>query len=76
MADPPAWGKLRLVAAQEEDSDVYFTVRDAETNQSVGEAFVNLERLLKTGVDRASEALQVLGLAQDAESRNSLVMRS
>ena len=42
-----AYAALRraLESAQEEDSDVYFTARDAATGQSVGEAFVNLRTL-------------------------------
>ena len=57
-----AWGALAraLATTQEEDSDVYFTVRDADTGGSVGEAYVNLERLLKGGVDYHMEVLQVL----------------
>ena len=43
----------RLIVSQE-DSDVYFTVRDAATKASICEAFVNLESMLAAGKDEVS----------------------
>ena len=73
-----AWGALAraLATTQEEDSDVYFTVRDADTGGSVGEAYVNLERLLKGGVDKVSEAVQVLDAKDRLVGRLTLTVRA
>ena len=73
-----AWGALAraLATTQEEDSDVYFTVRDAGTGGSVGEAYVNLEQLLKGGVDKASEAVQVLDAKDRLVGRLTLTVRA
>ena len=73
-----AWGALAraLATTQEEDSDVYFTVRDAETGGSVGEAYVNLEKLLKGGVDKAGEAVQVLDAKDRLVGRLTLTVRA
>ena len=73
-----AWGALAraLATSQEEDSDVYFTVRDAETGGSVGEAYVNLEKLLKGGVDYHMEVLQILNDANRPLGHLSVSVRA
>ena len=49
-----------LETPAEEDSDVYFTIRDAISGASLGEAYVNLERMLKANADKVREERQVL----------------
>ena len=73
-----AWGALAraLATAREEDSDVYFTVRDADTGSSVGEAYVNLEKLLRGGVDYHMEVLQILDNASRPLGHLSVSVRA
>ena len=62
--------KLRaaMVSKEEQDSDVYFTVRDPATGTSLGEAYVNLEALARGGALRAAQGPAITRVFKTTEN--------